>query len=257
MRLAPARFGGGNPLQRQPELLLIVEMMVDARLVVGGERHDQRAFVAQFDVDAGRLQQFRGEGRPARLALAPERDQRILAGLGLAAGGQHPGGGMARAAAGRAAVEHLDATPRAASRQAMPSPITPAPMMATLGDVADTCRSVRQRGGSLRWHDPDRFDGCDLSRGSAAPQSVPFIIGHFRCGFTSREQRLIAASGPAVEQSSRAAGLFSRSQCPALRLVALGRRFGCRTRPASSSIRHGLATIDERGHDLPPWRARP
>jgi len=27
-------------------------------------------------------------------------------------------------------------------------------------------------GGSLRWHDPDRFDGFDLSRARAAPQAV-------------------------------------------------------------------------------------
>ena len=110
VRLAPARLGGGNPLQRQAELFLMGKMMVDARLVVGGQRDDQRSFRAQFDVDAGRLQQFRREGRPARLALASERDQRVLAGFGFAAGREHPGGGMARAAAGRAAVEDVDAS---------------------------------------------------------------------------------------------------------------------------------------------------
>ncbi len=84
------------------------KMMVDARLVVGGERDDERALRAQFDIDAGSLQQFRGERRPARLAFASERDQGILARLRLAAGGEHAGGGMAGAAARRAAVEHLD-----------------------------------------------------------------------------------------------------------------------------------------------------
>ena len=111
------------------------QMMVDTRLVVGGQRHDQRSFRAQFDVDPGRLQQFRRECRPARLAFAAERDQRVFARLGLAAGGEHAGGRMACAAARRSAVEDLDVAPRAASRHAMPRPITPAPMMATLGDL--------------------------------------------------------------------------------------------------------------------------
>ncbi len=38
MRLAPARLGGGNPFQRQAELLLEREVMVEPRLVVGGQR---------------------------------------------------------------------------------------------------------------------------------------------------------------------------------------------------------------------------
>ncbi len=56
----------------------------------------------------------------------------------------------------------------AASRQAMPRPTTPAPMMATRGRCRgrDGVNSVAQRG-SLRWYDPDRFDGCDLSRVSS------------------------------------------------------------------------------------------
>src|SRR5438034_2774750 len=32
-------------------------------------------------------------------------------------------------------------------------------------------------GGSLRWNDPDRFHGYDLSRGSAAPQAVEPMMG--------------------------------------------------------------------------------
>jgi len=31
-------------------------------------------------------------------------------------------------------------------------------------------------GGSLRWHDPDRFSGFDLSRVAAAPQAVVHIM---------------------------------------------------------------------------------
>ena len=95
---------------------------------------------------------LRGEGRPARLALAAERDQRLLARLGLGAGRQHAGRRVARAGAGRAAIEHRrPATPRAASRQAMPSPITPAPMMATLRrfGICVRERSVKRRLPSL------------------------------------------------------------------------------------------------------------
>ena len=144
MRLAAAGLGGRNPAQRQAELLLIVEMMVDARLIVGGQRHHQRALGAQLDVDAGRLQQLRGKAGPARLALAPERDQRILAGLGLAAGRQHPGGGMACARSGRAAVEHLHGD---AARGQPPGDAKPDHAGADDGDLrgsSDACRPVRQ-----------------------------------------------------------------------------------------------------------------
>src|SRR5215472_16957808 len=34
--------------------------------------------------------------------------------------------------------------------------------------------------GSLRWHDPDRFDGFDLSRVLAAPQAVRGYDGNFQ-----------------------------------------------------------------------------
>ena len=34
--------------------------------------------------------------------------------------------------------------------------------------------------GSLRWHDPDRFDGFDLSRDFAAPQAVRGYDGNFQ-----------------------------------------------------------------------------
>ncbi len=62
--------------------------------------------------------------------------------------------------------------PRAASRQAMPRPITPAPMMATVSLLAIAVGGGSATGGSLRWNDPDRFSGFDLSRVAAAPQAV-------------------------------------------------------------------------------------
>ena len=50
-------------------------------------------------------QQLLGKSGPARLAVAAERDQILLAGLGFGAGRQHAGRGMARTGAGLAAVE--------------------------------------------------------------------------------------------------------------------------------------------------------
>jgi hypothetical protein len=43
--------------------------------------------------------------------------------------------------------------------------------------------NLAQRG-SLRWHDPDRFDGCDLSRanGYAAPLADAPMMVIFACG---------------------------------------------------------------------------
>src|ERR1051326_6687992 len=78
---------------------------------------------------------------------------------------------------------------RPASRQAMPSPITPAPMMATRGvlpiGLLAECEAWSVRRGSLRWYDPDRFDGFDLSRcplqkGGAAPRADALMMGVLR-----------------------------------------------------------------------------
>src|SRR5215470_13591989 len=70
-----------------------------------------------------------------------------------------------------------------ASRQATPSPMTPAPTMITSGREADeppddrNCRLLAGIGGSLRWHDPDRFNGFDLSR---APRGTPVPLPYHR-----------------------------------------------------------------------------
>ena len=95
MRLSFARVGGRQPFERQVETTLKLQAMGDFRLIVRGQGEQQRALAPQFDVDAARAQQLVGKGRPARLAVAPERDQRLLAGLGLAARRQHAGRGMA------------------------------------------------------------------------------------------------------------------------------------------------------------------
>ena len=72
-------------------------MMGDRRLIVGGQRDDQRAFRSQLDIDAGRALEFLSEGGPAPLALPPKRDERFLARLGLGASRQHSRGSVARA----------------------------------------------------------------------------------------------------------------------------------------------------------------
>lgn len=64
-------------------------------------------------------------------------------------------------------------------------------------------------GGSLRWNDPDRFHGYDLSRGSAAPQAVetmmgipaPFHKGAFGASAVARQRRIsIRIRGPVAQQ---------------------------------------------------------
>ncbi len=116
----------------KPELLLEHELMVQPGLIVRGQGDDQGSFLSQLHVDSRGLQELRGEGGPARLALAPERDQRFLAGLGLRAGRQHAGSGMARAGAGGALVEHRD---RRAARRQPPGDAEPDDAGADDGDV--------------------------------------------------------------------------------------------------------------------------
>ena len=151
-----------QPFERQVELPLKLQAVGDLGLIVRGEGEDQRALATQFDVDGCRAQKLRGEAGPARLALAAERDQRLFAGLRLAAGGEHSGGGVACAGSRLAALENGD-------RGAAGEP----PRDAESDDPrADDGNARASRGagirpgqrGSLRWHDPDRFDGCDLSR---------------------------------------------------------------------------------------------
>ena len=80
--------------------------MAEARLIVGGQRDQQRSVLAQSNRDPGSFLQFRRERRPQRLAAASERDQRLLAWLGLGAGRQHAGRCMAGSRSGHALVKH-------------------------------------------------------------------------------------------------------------------------------------------------------
>ena len=111
MRLPLSRVRGRQPFERQVEMPLKLQAMRDFRLIVRGQGEHQRALAPQFDVDATRAQQLFGKGRPARLAVAAERDQRFLARLGFAACRQHAGCGMACAGSGLAAVEYRNRCP--------------------------------------------------------------------------------------------------------------------------------------------------
>ena len=183
MRLLGARRRRGEPFERQAELFLKLQMMRKRRLIVGGQRQNERAFAAQFDVHAACGQQLLGKGGPARLAVAAERDQILFAGLGFGAGRKHAGRRIARASASLAAVEQQNL---GAGGQ---PPGNPEPDHAGAdNDDARPLGGCRNRGnrcaqrGSLRWYDPDRFDGFDLSRvfRRAAPHADGRIMGVLR-----------------------------------------------------------------------------
>ena len=103
---APARVRCRKPLKRKRELPLKFQPVRNLGLIVRGQGEQQRAFRPQFDIDAAGALKFFGKVRPARLSLAAQCDQRLLARFGFAASGQHPGGRMARAHARFAAIEN-------------------------------------------------------------------------------------------------------------------------------------------------------
>jgi hypothetical protein len=69
----------------------------------------------------------------------------LFARLGLRAGGQHPAPAWLAPAPAAPLSNTATAASRAARRQAMPSPMTPAPMMATVGLLALTERRFGNR----------------------------------------------------------------------------------------------------------------
>ena len=78
--------------------------MAQLRGVVAVEGDDHRALVAVFDRHAGGGFQLAREIGPQALAFERQRQQRLLAGLGLDRGGEHAGRGPAGAVPGLAAV---------------------------------------------------------------------------------------------------------------------------------------------------------
>jgi hypothetical protein len=79
VRLAPSGLRRSDPLQWQAKLVLEDEVMVQARLIIRGQRHNQRALGAQLHIDAGGLQKFRRKRRPACLFLGPRVRARVSA----------------------------------------------------------------------------------------------------------------------------------------------------------------------------------
>ena len=145
------------------------------------------------------------EGRPARLAVAPERDQGLLARLGL--GSRRPASrrrrGWRRCRRRRGRTPSTEA-PCVASRQAMPSPITPAPMMATSGFAALRVGAVRQPAAPFAGMTQTGSMGLISAASAAAPQAVCAYDGHsFAHARHSRacaRRRLIRVPGPVAQQ---------------------------------------------------------
>ena len=209
MRLAPPRLGGRNPFERQAELLLIGEMMVDARLIVGGERDDQRAL----------RRAVRRRCRTPVSSSAAKAGQRAWLSRPSATSASSPGSASQQAASMPAAawLAPLPAAPRSntvdgrAPRRQPPGDAKPDHAGADDGDLGrfgDCVRAGPSRGGSLRWHDPDRFDGCDLSRGPAAPQAVCLHNGHF--GAVPQVRCQVGGGGGGGGGAWRNAGTASR-----------------------------------------------
>ena len=131
-RLARARIRRRKPFERKRKLPLKFQPVRDLGLIVRSQGEQQRAFRPQFDIDPAGALKFLGKARPARLAVAAERNQRLFARFGFAASGQHAGGRMACAHPDLPRSKMVTSA-RPASRQPIPIPITPAPMMATRG----------------------------------------------------------------------------------------------------------------------------
>src|SRR4029077_14390722 len=87
-------------------------------------------------------------------------------------------------------------------------------------------------GGSLRWNDPDRFHGYDLSRVAAAPQAVNNHDGHSRTIAQERWRRplprRIIGQPPNHARPRHRAGSIARAAPPLEDHVMLGSMEGTR-----------------------------
>ena len=141
----------------RPSLLLEREMMLQPRLIVGGQREHQRALAPQLDVDPGRLLR----APPRRPASAPGSRARARPGLPRPARPRQQAASMPAAAwlaplTGGALVEHRH---RGAARGQPPGDAEADHAGADDGDVrlfGNCVRAGAATGGSLRWNDPDR-----------------------------------------------------------------------------------------------------
>ncbi len=192
MRLALARLVARQPLHRKlvpPHVVLLEAELLE---VVAIERHHHRPLAAVAHPHPGRGLEVAGEVRPLRPALEQQRQERLLAGLGLDVCGEHAGRRPGGAVSGLAALEHGDGASGAGQVPADGQPAdaaaddddhgsrSPARRPYPHGRVARlnastgastgmsprerTCRAAtegqeeRRRSvrGSLRWHHPDQ-----------------------------------------------------------------------------------------------------
>ena len=108
MRLALARLRPAQPLDIEAEPALEIVGVAQLRRVVAIERDDERALVAVADRQVARAFQLAREIRPQPLAFQRQRQQLLLARLGLDRRRQHAGRRPARAVPGFAPVVHGD-----------------------------------------------------------------------------------------------------------------------------------------------------
>ena len=145
MRLASARRRGREPFQRQTEPALEFQPVCNFGLIVRCQREDQRALPTQLDIDTAGTLKLLGKGRPARLTLATERNQRFFTRLGFAAGRQHSGRGMACPRASLAAIEQFDRRAAVSEPPANAEADHAGADDRNLGRFVSRCRAVRQR----------------------------------------------------------------------------------------------------------------
>ncbi len=95
-------------MEVEAQAFLELKGMAQLDGIVAIERDDDRSLIAIFDRDARGDLHLARKIRPQALAFERQRQERLLARLGLDRGGEHPGRSPAGAAPGLAAVVHRD-----------------------------------------------------------------------------------------------------------------------------------------------------
>src|SRR5215470_13152787 len=108
MRLQPPRLRAREPAELDAKAPLVVDIAAKAARLIGVGCDGEGAIGAELDGNAGDGLELGGEAGPAVKALAGERRQRALVGLGLNTGCQHAGRRPAGAVAGAVALENID-----------------------------------------------------------------------------------------------------------------------------------------------------
>ena len=147
VRLQPARLDAAQPLQLDAAASLELEREAQPLDVIARQCHCERALVAVAHPYARSGFELIAEGRPQALALQIEREQALLAGLGLEARRQHARRGPGRAASRFATLEHGD---RAAGRGETPGDAQARHAGADHGDARPRMRFLSFNGGDER-----------------------------------------------------------------------------------------------------------